>query len=99
MNIICDCLCVRVRIFFSACVCVRSYEYVRACVYGYVRVCVPACVSVYVCECVCVRVCGCVCEGVHVFWWIWREGKTGLCSHAKFSVVFAECLPRVHNDY
>ena len=57
----------RVRVFFSACVYVRSYEYVRACVYGYVRMCVRACVSVYVCECVCVRVCGCL--------WVGRRGE------------------------
>ena len=78
-------------VFFSASVCVR----VRACM----RTCV--CVRVYVYVFVCVRVCGCARVCVSVCTCGGREGKIRLGRPARFcgSVLCAECLPRVHNDY
>ena len=74
-----------------------------------VRVCVFACVCVRVCVCVCKF----VCVGVRAYVWVCvrvcacvnvrTEGRKkdvwpyppGFCN----SVLCAECLPRIHNDY
>ena len=75
---------------------------VRACVYAYVSVCL----CVRVCACMCVYVCACACVGVRAYVrvcvraergkekYVWAD-LPGFCG----SVVCAECLPRVHNDY
>ena len=68
---------------------------------SFIRICTCVCVCVRVCPCMFVSVCAFVCVGVCVKVCMCFGGYGGKekQDYAKFSVVFAECLPRVHNDY
>ena len=81
--------------------CVSVCTCVRVCVCVCARVFVRACVCVIECVCVCVRVCRCACVCVRVCTCGGREVKYVMADLPSFysSVVFTECLPRVHNDY
>ena len=82
--------------------CVRSYEYVRSCVYWYVRVCV----CVRVCPCMFVSACAFVCVGVCAKVCMCFGGYGGKKNRSmqSFQVFVAawysqKYLPRVHHDY
>ena len=97
---VCASLCVRacvcVYMYVCTCVCVRVRVYAFVCVLSCVCVCAYVCVCACVCSCVCVGVRAYVCVCVRAEGgkeqYVWAD-LPGLCG----SVLFAECLPRVHN--
>ena len=96
-----ECVSVFVHVCEFICVCLQT----RECLYVCVHVClcvmvrvflVRACMRICVCVCVrvCVRVCVCTCG--------WSERKNYVLADPpgfSDSVLCAECLPRIHNDY